>query len=124
MASLFNSLSLFNSGPHRFTMDTVGRYVIGQLRPPDYSFTSSSPVALELGIKQTGRLIADTTSAMWTQIDAIRTIAESTTAATLIDHYGRYWPGMRLVRFTLTGPMDRGRMVSQAYEAEYHKVGG
>lgn len=123
MASTFNGVGLFNSGPHRFVMQTIGRLVIGPLRPPDFLNNSQTPAPLELRIVQTGRLTAATVAALWTQIDAIRAVAEGSTPGTLVDHHGRSWTNLRLIRFTPTGPIDRGRTVSQPYEAEYLRFG-
>lgn len=119
MASTFAGLSLFNSGPHRFTMQPRGRLVAGPLRAPSYTTISFDLDTLELGILQTGRLIASTESALWTLIDAIVTQAELPRTGTLVDHSGRNWPNLTLISFAPTGPINRGRIVSISYEARY-----
>ena len=124
MASSFAGLDLFGSGPHRFAMGPVGRLVVGALRPPAYDTHSVDMGAtLEVRIVQTGRLVAATPTALWMLIDAVRTQAELPRNGTLIDHHGRSWTNMTLVRFELAGPIDRGRVVSVAYAAEYLRYG-
>jgi hypothetical protein len=124
MASSFAGMDLFGSGPHRFAMGAAGRLVVGALRPPAYDTHSVDMGAtLELRIVQRGRLVAATTSALWTLVDAIRTQTELPRNGTLIDHHGRSWTNMTLIRFEVAGPIDRGRMVSMAYEAEYLRYG-
>lgn len=124
MASTIAGLGLFNSGPHRFTMGDAGRLVVGVLRPPSYDTHSTDyGTTLELRILQKGRLIADTTAALWALVDTIRTNVELPRNGTLIDHHGRSWTNMTLIRFTPAGPVDRGRVVSVAYEVEYLRYG-
>jgi len=119
MASTFAGLALFNSGPHRFTMQPRGRLVAGPLRPPSYATVSFDLDAHELAILQTGRLVAATESALWTLIDAIVTQAELPRTGTLIDHSGRSWPNLTLIEFAPAGPISRGRSISLPYQARY-----
>lgn len=124
MASSFAGLDLFGSGPHRFAMGAAGRLVVGVLRPPTYDTRSIDMAAtLELRIVQTGRLVAPTPAALWTLIDAVRTQAELPRNGTLIDHHARTWANMTLIRFELAGPINRGRVTSVAYTAEYLRYG-
>ncbi len=119
MASTFAGLSLFNSGPHRFTMQPRGRLVAGPLRAPSYATVSFDLDELELGIVQTGRLIAPTPAALWTLIDAIVTQAELPRTGTLVDHSGRNWTNLTLIEFTPTAPIHQGRTISLPYQARY-----
>lgn len=124
MASSFAGLDLFGSGPHRFAMGAAGRLVVGALRPPSYDTHSvDMGAALELRIVQRGRLVAATPAALWTLIDAVRVQAELPRNGTLIDHHGRSWANMTLVRFELAGPISRGRVASVGYTAEYLRYG-
>lgn len=122
MASTFAGLNLFNSGPHRFTMQPRGRLIAPPLAPPSYPTASTDLDVAELNITQTGRLVATSESALWTLIDAIISQVELPRTGTLIDHSGRSWPTMTLHRFTPKGPIDRGRTFSLAYEARYLRL--
>lgn len=124
MASTFAGLSLFNSGPHRFAMGGLGRLLIGPLRSPTFEdHTTDAGAPLEVRVMQRGRLIAATPAALWTLVDAIKTHAELPRTGTLVDHHGRSWTSMTLIRFEPTGPMDRGRTCSIPYVAEYLRFG-
>jgi len=124
MASTFAGLDLFGSGPHRFAMGVVGRLVVGALRPPTYDTHSVDMGAtIELRIVQRGRLIAANPTALWALVDSVRTQAELPRTGTLVDHHGRSWASMTLIRFELAGPIDRGRVASVGYVAEYLRYG-
>ncbi|MFM9959327.1 MAG: hypothetical protein ACKVZJ_14815 [Phycisphaerales bacterium] len=122
MASTFNNQNLFNSGPHRFHVRAVGRLTTAPLRGSNFNTTTRDEAVLEVEITQTGRLIAATESALWALFDIARGVAEATTAGGLIDHSGKSWPGMRLLRIDPTGPVDRGRVFSLPYTARYLKM--
>ncbi|MBC7835093.1 MAG: hypothetical protein H7Y88_08320 [Phycisphaerales bacterium] len=118
--SSFNSLDLFGSGPHRFTLAPQGSNVI-----PVFALDGASPGSvaigpLELIITITGRLVAEGESALWSLRDDIE--AQLTTpavVASLIDHKGREWENMSFVRFEPAGPTDRGRACSLPYTARF-----
>lgn len=121
MASTFNGQGYFNSGPHRFIIGRVGRVIaapLGGSNPlPEWDDLGRA----QLVIDQRGRLVAATTAALWTLIDAIRTATELPTTGTLIDHQGRSWPTMTLSRLQLEDRIDRGRQASVGYTALYIK---
>jgi hypothetical protein len=123
MTSTFNSQGYFNSGPHRFDVGPAGRLLTSPLRGQNFNTYSRDEALLELEIIQTGRLIASTESALWALFDTARAVAEGTTTATLIDHSGKSWTSMRLVRLDPTGPVDRGRVFSLPYRARYLRFG-
>ncbi len=123
MASSIAGISLFNSGPHRFTLRAVGRLwlpplVIDELQ--DATEVIARPI--ELRITQTGRLIADDDEALWTLVEAIRQRAEAALKGTLIDHAGTEWPNMTFLRFTPADRIDRARKVSLHYDADYIRL--
>lgn len=123
--SSFKGLDLFGSGPHRFTVGREGRRVVtyaavtGDPSVPG-SFVSGDH---ELRITITGRLSASTEAALWTLRDAITAQAASTaTAGTLADGQGRTWANLKLLTFTPTGPIDRGRRLTLPYTAEFGRT--
>ncbi|MCA9282380.1 MAG: hypothetical protein H6812_01080 [Phycisphaeraceae bacterium] len=120
--STFQALDLFGSGPHRFVMDTVGRYTEDAGYGPTYWPNSQDRGKRELRIKQEGRLVASSEAGLWTLIDAIRAKAELPATGTLNDGNGRSWPGMTMVRFTLESAFDRGRVFSVMYSVRYYKL--
>ena len=123
MASTFAGKSLFNSGPHRFIIGRVGRLTRGPFQTPlDLPYTTDEGVR-ELVVLQRGRLVATTNLSLWSKIDLIQTEAEAITTGTLIDHHGRSWTDMTLIRFEPSGWIDRGRMFTLAYEAIYLRFG-
>lgn len=123
MGSTFAGLTLFNSGPHRFIVGRLGRLTRGPfLTPLGLPFTTDEGVR-EVLILQTGRLVATTDAALWVLVDAIQAAAELPTTGTLVDHHGRAWTTMTLIRFQPAEQIDRGRTVSLGYEARYLRFG-
>lgn len=124
MASTFGGVAYFNSGPHRFVIKRIGRLVQGPFQTAlDLPYSTDRGPA-EVAVVQIGRLTAATNAALWAIIDSIQTRAENTTAATLIDHHGRQWTNMRLIAFTMESRIDRGRVYSVRYRADYLRFGG
>lgn len=134
MASFFNSLGLFNSGPHRFGQRAIGELVVpnSALNPVVPGSIAAGP--LELVIVITGRLVAATEGGLWSLRDAIAAqLTDPPVTATLIDHHGRTWDDMSFVRFEPLEPagaptggaggaggrIDRGRLRSLAYRAVF-----
>lgn len=123
MSSTYAGKSLFNSGPHRFIIGRIGRLTRGPFSTPlDFPYTTDEDKR-ELFIVQQGRLAATSNTSLWTKIDLIQTEAEAITTGTLIDHQGRSWTDMTLIRFTPSTWIDRGRTFSLAYEALYIRFG-
>lgn len=122
MASTFDGLSLFDSGPHRFSIGTVGRY----LRYPYAGDASIGQIQVELVrelvIVQRGRLVGATASSVWGQLSSIRTLAEQARTGTLVDHEGVIWTGMTMVEMRHADRMDRGREASMGYEITYVRL--
>lgn len=120
MTSSFKGLNLFASGPHVFELGRQGRRVVslsavsGDPSVPG-SFESGDD---ELRISVKGRLIAASESALWALRDAIAAQAAfEVSEGDLIDHHGRTWEDVKLLRVEWSGPIDRGRVLSIAYEA-------
>lgn len=125
MASAFAGMSLFNSGPHRFTERSAGRVFLPPLAFDDLTdVTVVFPSALERSVEQRGRLIGADESDLWSQVDAIRAQADAALTGDLVDHAGRIRTGMTLLRFRPSDRVDRGRVVSMAYEALYVALSG
>jgi hypothetical protein len=123
MASTFAGMALFGSGPHRFAMGRVGRHVLEPDRGQNTLPTTWDRARAELQVVQTGRLIGADEADLWAQVDAIQAEAELPRTGTLVDHHGRSWTGLTLLRFAPTGPVDRGRVASLGYEAVYRRLG-
>lgn len=123
MASTFAGMSLFNSGPHRFAERPGGRVFLPPLQFDDLTdITVVFPSALELAVEQRGRLIGADEADLWSQIDAIRAEAEVARTGTLVDNAGRSRADMTLLLFRPSDRIDRGRVVSAAYDALYIRL--
>lgn len=120
--SSFAGQTLFNSGPHRFITRPVGMLFVPPLTFDPIQTTTDVITALELTILQTGRLIGASESDLWAQVSAIKSAAEAQLTGTLTDNNGVTWPDMTLLRFAPADRVDRGRVVSLAYEATYIRL--
>lgn len=122
MASTFDGLSLFASGPHRFSLGKIGRY----LRFPyagDGTLTQIEfETVRELVIVQRGRLVGATPGAVWSLWSTIRALAEQPRTGTLIDHDGVVWGAMTMLEVRHADRMDRGRVASLGYEITYVRL--
>ena len=115
---------MFDSGPHRFVVRTLGRLWVPPLRiDPLQDRVLVYSANLELMIVQTGRLVAPTIGALWTQVDLIKSRAEATLTGALVDNDGRSWAGMSLLTFRPEDRVDRGREVSLGYRVDYVRLG-
>lgn len=118
--STFAGLGLFNSGPHRFAVKAVGALWVPALAlDPLQVRVEVFAVNLEMQIRQTGRLTALTEPDLWAQVEAIRVRANARTLGTLVDNTGQVWTGMTLLTFRPEEQVDRGRLFSLAYTADY-----
>ena len=119
-STTFNSLPLFDSGPHRLVHLPIGEAVLpnGVLNPVNPGSTPIGPIELEMEIR--GRLIASSESGLWSLRDAIAAqLTHPPTTGSLEEASGRSWSSMSFVRFTAAGPTDRGRTWSIAYTARF-----
>lgn len=121
--SAFAGLSLFASGPHRFTVEPTGALVV-----PKLSLRLEEPGSrvigpLELAVVVTGRLLAESDEALDTQVGAIEEkLHPGYELGILIDGHGREWTEMRFVRFEREDRVDRGRVVSLGYTARFVRL--
>ena len=123
--SSFKGSNLFGSGPHRFTVGREGRRIVAYATVAGDPLVPGTLTAGDLGLRVTvrGRLVASSDSALWSLRDAITAQAASDSdAGTLSDGRGRSWPDMKLIAFEPAGPVDRGRVVSLAYTAEFGRT--
>ncbi len=120
--SSFKGDDLFGSGPHRFAVGEQGRRVVSN------AAVAGSPAAdgsstygdRELRITVTGRLVAGSEASLWALRDAIVSGSVSTEGSgTLEDGNGRSWEDVHLFGFTPDGDIDRGRVYSLGYTAEF-----
>lgn len=121
MASTFNGVNYFGSGPHRFILARAGRYLLGPFRGPNATHQWVDQGKADLVIIQRGRLVAASVAALWALIDPIRALAELPQTGALVDHHGRTYTGMTLAWFELDGPIDRGRQASAGYTIFYDR---
>jgi len=122
MASTFAGLSLFDSGPHRFSIRGVGRHWLDPDQGQNSAAQTWDRAVRELQVEQRGRLIGADEADLWSQVDAIRAQAELPRTGTLVDHSGRSWPGLTMLRFEPEDRVDRGRVVSVGYRVVYREV--
>ena len=122
MGSSFKGVDLFGSGPHRFVVLEGRRRIIAQSTVTGNvldagTFESGN---YELRVEVRGRLVASDDVGMWVLRDAIvgETIA-SVGSGVLEDQFGHQWTGMKLLRFEAGGAVDRGRVLSLGYVAEF-----
>ncbi len=123
MPATFDGHSLFDSGPHRIAMRARGRLWFPPLTLDE--FTEDTIVIAtprEPALVQTGRLVAQSESALWSLADAIVALAEEARVGDLVEHSGRTWPQMTMLRFEPTGPIDIGRVVSLGYSIDYIRL--
>lgn len=115
--------SLFNSGPHRFALKKVGKLWVPPLRVDvlqDLIVVFSAN--LQVQIEQAGRLIGANEADLWTQVETIRARCESQLTGALVDNNGRTWSSMTLLTFRPEERVDRGRVISLAYRADYARL--
>ncbi len=122
MASTFAGLSLFESGPHRFAIGRLGRHFLEPDRGVNTAPTTWDRERAEASIFQRGRLIATDDASLMALVDAIRAEAELPRTGTLVDHHGRAWPTMTMLRFEPEDRVDRGRAVSLGYAVLYRHI--
>jgi hypothetical protein len=116
----FKGLTLFGSGPHRFSVARQGQLLLSEAfeSPPLAGSRYSGPV--ELRVEITGRLVAASEPALWALRDAITAqLLDPPAPGLLIDPHGRTFADMSFVRFAPLGPIDRGRVCSLAYSARF-----
>jgi hypothetical protein len=120
MATTFNDLELFESGPHRFRQLPLGEYVVRNAAIDPFQPGSTAAGPLELIIELRGRLIADSEDDLWTLRDDIAAqLSHPPVVATLKEPGGRTWTDMAFVEFAPADRTDRGRRFSLAYTATF-----
>lgn len=113
---------LFDSGPHRFVVRSVGTLFFPPLSLDFLQTTTELIGPIELAIRQTGRIVATTESGMRSLIDAIKAAGEARVNGTLIDNAGQSWTDMTFLRFRPEDRVDRGRVISLEYRADYVRL--
>lgn len=114
--------TLFNSGPHRFVLRKVGSlwfppFALDQFQP---GVEVTGPI--QLHIVQTGRLIAPDDASLTAQVNAIKAAGEAQLTGALVDNQGQTWTNMTFLTFRPADAVDRGRVVSLAYTADYIRL--
>ncbi len=122
MGSTIAGQALFDSGPQRFVVRSVGKLYVPPLTLDDLQDSTVVLADLELQVIQTGRLVGTDDDDLWDQVELIRDRAESALNGTLVFPSGRSWTDMTLLRMRPEGPVEHGRTVSLAYRAEYFRL--
>jgi hypothetical protein len=71
---------------------------------------------------QSGRLIASTDADLVAQINAIKSAGEGQLTGALVDNAGQVWTNMTFLTFRPADAIDRGRVISLAYTADYIRL--
>lgn len=114
--------TLFNSGPHRFTLRKVGSLWFPPFALDAFQTSVDVSGPIELHIVQTGRLIASTDADLVAQINAIKSAGEGQLTGALVDNAGQVWTNMTFLTFRPADAIDRGRVISLAYTADYIRL--
>jgi hypothetical protein len=123
MSSTFKGLSLFSSGPHRFSVGTTGSDLLPNWRiiPQTPGTTVIGP--LEVGVVVRGVLVAGSEAGLWALRDALQAqVTHPPQVGTLVDQNGRSWADMTLVRLESADRTDRGRQWSIGYSASFVRL--
>ena len=115
----FDGADLFGSGPSRVRFGRTGRLVLGAFQGQDNPTPNVLNVAVrEPEVIQAGRLTGATAAALWSRIEAVRAVAESTAEGVLVTDAGVSIPGLTMLRFE-PGEIEAGGVWSCAYECVY-----
>lgn len=120
MASSFDGVDLFGSGPHRFGIGLRGVETQPRWRVTgNNAHTGTLPLGdREFDVLVTGRLVAATESALWALREAVSGKAVfATGAGVLIDNTGRSFANMWFIEYAEADRVDRGRVWSMGYTA-------
>jgi hypothetical protein len=120
MAVTFGGVAIFGVSVLRTLLEPRGALLVPKLALGSREPGSDLLGPLEVGVVIRGRVVAGTTASLEQRLGQIRLrLAPDGPSATLVDTLGRTYPDMEFVRLTLTGPVDRGRTVSQGIEARF-----
>lgn len=124
MGSSYKGVDLFGSGPHAFEPGREGRRVVPlSVIADDASVPGSAQFGrLERRVTVRGRLVASSASALWALADAVESRTGDSSGGTLDDGDGRQWGSLLLLSFEPRGAVERGRVYSLAYSAEFGEI--
>lgn len=114
--------TLFNSGPHRFITRRLGARWFPPYALDAFQTGVEVTGPIELHIVQTGRLIASSDADLVAQINAIKAAGEGQLTGALVDNAGQVWTNMTFLTFRPADEVDRGRVISLAYTADYIRL--
>ena len=114
--------TLFNSGPHRFRLRNVGSLWFPPFALDPFQSGVDVTGPIQLHIVQSGRLLAATDADLVAQINAIKAAGEAQLTGALVDNTGQVWAGMTFLTFRPAETIDRGRVISLAYTADYVRL--
>jgi hypothetical protein len=118
--SSFDGEDLFGSGPHRFQTGASGVQLELNARGAPGLPGSRAIGPLETTVTVRGRLVAASDSGLRAQLSAINAkLTMPPVRGTLVDEQGGVTTGVDFVNFAPGDRVDRGRVVSLAYEARF-----
>lgn len=121
--SSYKGVDLFGSGPHRFWVGRRGHQLVSYLSqglPAPGSFTVG---LVELTVLVRGRLVAGNEADLWSQRDVIAgMLVYPDVPGTLVDTTGRAFTQMTFARYTEGQGVDRGRLWTLSYAAEFRRL--
>ncbi len=121
--SSYKGIDLFGSGPHRFWVGRRGHQLVTYLSQGIPAAGTFSVGLAELVVLVRGRLVAASDADLWAQRDVISgQITFPVSPGVLIDSTGRSFTFMTLTRFTEAQGVDRGRVWTLGYTAEFRRL--
>jgi hypothetical protein len=119
--SSFASKNLFASADHGFHVHGASQRLAEHDQPGVNGTRLTGLGRSARRIEQTGLLIADDLASLQQQLDAIEAMVDGA-AYTLVDHLGRSYPNVMMVRFE-PGPIERlGSRLAVGYHIDYQQV--
>lgn len=121
--SSYKGIDLFGSGPHRFWIGRQGHELVSYLSQGIPAAGTFSVGLAELVVVVRGRLVAGSDADLWAQRDVIAgQLAFPAVPGVLVDSTGRSFAQMTFTRFAEGEGVDRGRLWTLSYTAEFRRL--
>jgi hypothetical protein len=122
MSTSYKGLNLFGSGPHRVLHGRRGHLVTLDFFSGGSGGGSTAHGLTDWRLVVRGRLVGSSESSLRTVRDAvIAQIQAAPTPGTFLDHHNHAWTGLIFVQYRESGPVEKGRVWSVAYEAVFQQ---